>query len=365
VLGHAFERFFPFAGKGSSGGKIVRLKKGKEAAKSIALALATGGAGAAGKAIMEKVGEKAAEKGIEKKVAEKGMEKKIEKKAGDAAKKKGKDKSLDELKKEAYDKKKKKAMIEEEEKKMGLGGVPPEEPDDEREKIVFERLWKKGGSRDQKKKSKILYEYIEAGAITKEESNLIIESEIGSNELKLMLRTKTYPSQVLIKIAGQIGSSRAEKLFSDLGFETETEVAPARKPGGRKGGKVLDVVARCNQSRRINFDTVDVNGRIFTKEENIDSATIVGIESKSYMAKSFGYRDSLNHLKAQIDNSVGSGNVGKTYAYLSSDFKEVPIKRRIEIREMIEKAGGEIMISKFHSKDNYRSASRILKKIQR
>ncbi|MFH1393828.1 MAG: hypothetical protein ABIH29_03015, partial [Candidatus Micrarchaeota archaeon] len=93
AFGSMFNKLFPFAKGLPRGKKMIRVKKGKEALASIAMAVLTGGAsaGAGGKFIMEKLGEKAAEKGVKDKVA-KEAGKKVEKKAAEKAGKGGLDK---------------------------------------------------------------------------------------------------------------------------------------------------------------------------------------------------------------------------------------------------------------------------------
>jgi|GEM_PF-4103671 len=107
AFGSMFNKLFPFAKGLPKGKKMIRVKKGKELVVSVAMAVATGGAsaGAAGKAIMDKLGSKAAEKGVKDKIA-----KEAEKKAKKDASKKGLDKKT-------------KAKIEEESKKKGIAGA--------------------------------------------------------------------------------------------------------------------------------------------------------------------------------------------------------------------------------------------------
>jgi hypothetical protein len=71
-MGDAFGKFFPFARKPGQGKKMIRVKKGKELAISVAAAVATGGAGAAavGKIAGDAAAKKAAAEAAKKKAAE-------------------------------------------------------------------------------------------------------------------------------------------------------------------------------------------------------------------------------------------------------------------------------------------------------
>jgi len=83
LMGGVFSRFFPFAPRGVPKGKpMIRVKKGKELAVSVAMVLATGGAGAA-------AGSKIAGQAVAKKAASGAMKNKMMKETAGGIVKKG------------------------------------------------------------------------------------------------------------------------------------------------------------------------------------------------------------------------------------------------------------------------------------